>query len=326
MAVLKANSDRGLDLIEQFVPFVAECLRSEGAAAVSLPSLQTTMKETFGIRMPQAALKTVLGRAVQRGLVARTNGTYVPDRTRLASYNLAPTRTRVLREHKALVVKFVAYSERTLGMHLSEEQADRALLNYVAIRTAPLLAAVIEGASVPTQEREPRDPLEVALDGFVAHLHAADPARFEFLTTIVKGSVLASDLYLDDLGHASTLFRVLTSTSTHSSCSGACGFAGPTAADAVRDLLRLLTAEGARLRCFEHTMREMEGLLEAGLAIVRDPRRKRAATGETISYFLEVGYQPSDVAAFISGLRARIESLDVILTEAPPMTEALSTD
>jgi hypothetical protein len=326
MAVLKVNSDRGLDLIEQFVPFVAECVRSEQAAAVSLPAIQTAMRTMFGIRIPQPALKTVLGRAAQRGLVRRVHGTYVPDRERLAQHNLLPTRARVLREHGALVEKFISYADRTLNVALSEEQADRALLNYVSLRTAPLLAAVIDGSVVPRTDRDVRDPVEVALDGFIAHLHAADPAGFEFLTTIVKGSVLASVLYLDELGQATKSFRGLDFYFDTQFLLRACGFAGPAAADAARDLLTLLSAESARLRCFEHTMHEMEGILEAGLAIVRDPRRKRNATGETISHFLEVGFQPSDIVAFIGGLRSRLESLDIIVTPVPQVTMALSTD
>jgi len=78
MAVLKVNSDNGLDLIDQFVPFVAECLRAQTSPIVSLPQLKSAMETTFGIRMPQGALKTVLGRAADRGLVRRLNRTYEP--------------------------------------------------------------------------------------------------------------------------------------------------------------------------------------------------------------------------------------------------------
>lgn len=70
----------------------------------------------------------------------------------------------------------------------------------------------------------------------------------------------------------------------------------------------------------------MEGVLEAGLVIAKDPRRRREATGETITYLLEAGYQPTDIAAFISGLRTRLESLAVMVTPVPPMTAEFSTD
>lgn len=232
MAVLKANSDRGLDLIEQFVPFVAECLRSEAGEAVSLPTLAEAMRDTFGIRIPQPALKTVLARAVSKGLVRKLNGTYVPDRERLADCNLNPTRARVLREHAALVEKFTVYARRTFEMQLTPDEADRALLNYVALRTAPLLATVVEGTTPTGRPVATRDPLEVALDGFVAHLHTQDPIGFEFLTTIVKGSVLASVLYLNDFGRVAASFRDVDFYFDTQFLLRACGFAGEAAAAA----------------------------------------------------------------------------------------------
>ena len=43
LAILKANWDKGLDYIENFVPFVAECLRTAPQDEVSLPELQAAI-------------------------------------------------------------------------------------------------------------------------------------------------------------------------------------------------------------------------------------------------------------------------------------------
>jgi len=67
LAILKVNWDRGHDYIKNFVPFVAECLRTAPQPEVSLPELQTAIHDTFGLRIPQGALKTILRRAVRSG-------------------------------------------------------------------------------------------------------------------------------------------------------------------------------------------------------------------------------------------------------------------
>jgi len=62
LAILKVNWDEGNDYIENFVPFLAECVRIAPQPEVSLPQLQTLMADTFGLVLPQAALKTILKR------------------------------------------------------------------------------------------------------------------------------------------------------------------------------------------------------------------------------------------------------------------------
>ncbi len=168
--------------------------------------------------------------------------------------------------------------------------------------------------------------LAIALDGFVAHLYTSDPIGFNYLTTIVKGSVLASVLYLDDLGQVATSFRGVEFYLDTQLLMRACGFAGDVQAEAACDLLTLLQTERGRLRCFEHTVKEMEGILDAALAVVRDPRRKRSATGETVTNFLEMGYQASDVAQFQVTLRNRLAGLGVAIRDTPTVTVDLSTD
>src|SRR4051812_25040026 len=89
MAILQVNADRRqVDVIEQFVPFVGECLRVDAPKVVSLPVLQRRMLEMFGLRMPQGALKTVLSRAGNQGLVTRAPGhVWVPVPERLHEVN-----------------------------------------------------------------------------------------------------------------------------------------------------------------------------------------------------------------------------------------------
>jgi hypothetical protein len=102
LAILKVNWDDERDYIANFVPLVAHCVRESGAEAVSVAEIQERATATFGLRIPQGALKTILRRACQDGLVRRSNNVYRPTEE-LSAVNLDPVRESVLRQHAHLV-------------------------------------------------------------------------------------------------------------------------------------------------------------------------------------------------------------------------------
>ena len=67
LAILKVNWDEGRDYIENFVPFVAECIRMAPQPEISVGDLQAAVRDTFGINIPQGALQIILGRAARHG-------------------------------------------------------------------------------------------------------------------------------------------------------------------------------------------------------------------------------------------------------------------
>ncbi len=119
--------------------------------------------------------------------------------------DFAQLRARALREQAALVDRLVAFSERALGTPWSSDEAEDALLHYLADRGASLLpGAPTNGPlDLPTSSAPNAD---FVLNSFVKHLSGRDPEGFEYLTTAVKGSVLASVLYFDDLGSVNRKF------------------------------------------------------------------------------------------------------------------------
>src|SRR5689334_19941386 len=63
LAVLKVNWDRNNDYINNFVPFAVEALRLLGDPVVAVGDVQSKIASEFGLRIPIAALRTILSRA-----------------------------------------------------------------------------------------------------------------------------------------------------------------------------------------------------------------------------------------------------------------------
>ena len=84
LAVLKVNWDRNRQsYIDNFVPFVAECIRVQETEVVSTPEVQQAIGTSFRLRIPQNVIGRILTRARRFG--------YVHVRTRLPLTTLDST-------------------------------------------------------------------------------------------------------------------------------------------------------------------------------------------------------------------------------------------
>jgi hypothetical protein len=325
LAILKVNWDRGSDYIENFVPFVAECLRAAPHPEVSLPDLQEAVLSRFGLKIPQGALKTIIGRAVKRGYANPTHGIYRRDADALASLDLSTLTSSAGRRHEALVHRLLEFCEMRHGVRWSQQEAETALLCYLNERSLPILAAAIEGEPIPPPSTTTPGGTYV-IEAFIAHLCESDPEGFEFLEDIVKGSMLANVLFFPDLGRVTAHFRGVDVYFDTQLLLRALGHAGPTMQASCRELMDLLYELNAGLTCFRHTCEEILGVLEAARQAVRDARSARGPLGETLQYFVDSSYRASDVELIVSQLERSIASLRVRLKTKPAHVARLAVD
>ncbi len=325
LAILKVNWDAGKDYIENFVPFIAECLRTAPHTEVSLPELQTAVAEKFGLRIPQGALNTVLRRAARRGFAERTEGIYRRNEGALANLDLSRTRSDVLRKYEALIRKLVGFCRKRFKVEWTPEEADAALLANLETGSSAVLAAVVDGRVIS----RPEDTVPHAnffVSSFVVETYEGDPEGFEFLETVVKGSMLASALLFPDLGGISRRFDRLEVYFDTTWVIRALGLAGAGRQEPCRELIGLLYEQNASLRIFEHTLNEIRRVLDAALHAFRSPHDLRRAFGETIQHFIDSGYTASDIELAIARIEQSLRALHIRVKCKPPHTEALGLD
>jgi hypothetical protein len=95
-------------------------------------------------------------------------------------------------------------------------------------------------------EPAPQDQGEhYIVSAFIADLVERDPQGFEYLETVVKGSMLASSLYLGDLGAGNQRFQQVTVHLDTPFLLDALGYAGKEIAQAALELLDLVRELGA---------------------------------------------------------------------------------
>jgi hypothetical protein len=325
LAILKVNWDAGGDYIENFVPFVAECLRTAAQPEVSWADLQRAVTEDFGLSIPQGALSTILRRAARRGYVQRTQGIWRRNDQALAKVGLTRARDDAVRKYEGLIAKLTGFCRERFGVEWSPEEAGAALLAYLEQGATGILAAAVNGRLVPPPKRS-IPHAEFLVGAFVTEMCERDPEGFDFLETIAKGSMLASVLLFPDLGAVERHFERVEVYFDTGFVLQALGLQGESRAAPRRELLDLLYEQNASLRVFEHTLDEIRNVLNAAAHALRNRDNLRRAYGPTLQYFIDLRYSASDVDLISARLEKSLRAHRIGVKPKPPHTERLGVD
>lgn len=323
LAILKSNWNDGRSYLDNFVPFVAQCLR-DAPTPLDLKQVQTAMRVTFGMKIPQQPLETVLKRARSAGYVERSGGLYHPNREALAE-TTSPAQNDFLRCYKALVLQLQDFAGKRYGRELTDVAAAAALDGYVDDFGAPI---VLRGAAA---EREfdpaivPEHDVSFIVHAFVEHLADTDPAGFKYLATVVEGSMLASVVYLPDVGSVTRKFKDSTTVYLDTPfLLRVLGHVGPELAAPANELLELLRDYGARVACFDKTASELRGVI---LAAGRSMGTGWAGGSSDVrAHFTQLGLRRADVDIIAAGLEAAMGQLGIAVLTTPPYSATSDVD
>lgn len=326
LAILKVNWDiLRKDHIENFVPFVIEALRNTPNKVVSLQELQNTISEHFGFEIPQAVLKSILDRTKKRGFVKVANKVYEKIDGKLEESDFRRVREDIIREHEALIQKMIDFCNQTYGESLAPDKANETLVEYINLSGMKILGDILSGEPA-SLTHELNEKKKFFIGAFISHLLKMDPLGLSYLEKIIKGSAFYTALFLPDIGKIQQCFVKVDIYLDTPFLLKALGYSGKGAQEYSEELLNLLHEEGANLKIFEHTVHEIEGILDAAIYAISGDRNTHQRYGETIIYLIDSGYTPSDVEMLLSRLRVSIKSLRVEVVETPPHSVDLGLD
>ncbi|MFV2024328.1 hypothetical protein ACFHWV_06815 [Micromonospora sp. LOL_028] len=325
MAILKVNYDQaGRDILDNFVPFLADRALHLGSRVVSLPDLHGAIRVEYGISIPQGVLKVLAKKCARRGLFKRENGVLHLNQEALQGFDLSAKRAEARRQHLALVKRGVKFARDEFGIEISEDEVDAGLSSFIRDNSAPLLSAVVDGVPIAELHSVKDSRTRYLLGSFISHLHGAEPRGFEYLSAVVKGAILASALYFP----VSTSFNArLDRLSIYADTTfllRAVGASGPELEIYANEAILMATKLGARFYCFRHTFDEMLGVLDACERAVA--RSGRYSYGETTEYMLSSGWTQSDVIELKDNLEKRLSEIEVWLREKPDHVSRLTLD
>ncbi|MYE45578.1 MAG: hypothetical protein F4X25_02275 [Chloroflexi bacterium] len=229
-----------------------------------------------------------------------------------------------MRTYNATLDKLRAFVKESFDREWSEAEADSALIGWLDNRSVDVLGAFVDGRPIPSPQYS-GVASEYLVNAFAKHALERDPEGFEFLQSVVKGAFLTNALLYPDLGavnrrFASTEFYFDTPVLLR-----ALGLSVPEQRTAATELLELLYASNAHLRCFRHTFDEMQSVLNA-VTHQLQLGDVRYSFGETVNYLIDHGWTALDVEEIRIDLERRLEALHVAVEDTPPHQVELTLD
>lgn len=318
MAILKVNWDNKKDFIDILVPFVAEVIRRRDWAVVSNQEVQNAVSETFGLGIPQNTIGIVLRRAAKAGYVNLTDGIYRPNAQHLSSLAFEHAESDAVRMHNLLVNNLRAFASREFDQSLTEDAAERLLLDYLSEFDIDVLSAMGSATTTPLNFSSKINQ-KYLVARFVNEIIERDPQSTDALESVVKGHMLANFVHFQETGEVTRNFKKTTMYFDTSFLIDALGYNGVSVASPCRELLTLLKKVGAQLACFEHTLQEIHGIL-----FVCAERLERGNTSDafgpvvrTLDNFIQAGSTGSDVRLEIVTLTKSLGRLNIKVQEKP---------
>ena len=314
LAMLKVHWDtRRKDYIDNFVPMVAESIRTSEHDVVSLPALQQDVRTAFGLRLPQHNLRFILKRIARLGLIVSRDKVYIRDQDALGRLNFDVVQSSVVAMHEQLIASLQSFARERHQLGWTVEDTEKALHSYLETY------ALLDGADGNGSRESPGDgeSAHFVTGAFVSHLRQSNSKVFDYLETIIKGDILATAIFLPDPSRAVQKFRKTSVYLDTSLLIYALGYAGESRAAPAREMLDLLYQTGANMRCFSHTADEMRSILTACMYRIEN-NQLVDSYGPSIEYFLEHGFQASEIRIVIEKLERNLTGLRVKIVDKPP--------
>jgi hypothetical protein len=297
------------------VPFIAEGLRRQPHDLISLSELQSILEASFGIRIPQGALQTILGRARKKGYVTNSQGALyrnlaaIPDDFEQQSH-------QTLAIQRSIITRLINYAKTFHTYELSELDAEKSLLSYLHEKIVPILQTALDGKPLAIEIHNV-PYREYILGNFLIHLEQEDPIGFSQIETITKGQMLASLLFLPDLNKVSQKFSDLTVFLDTKIILRALGLEGAGFQEPCLELISVLQGMGVHTACFKQTFDELHGILDALENSLKTPSDVRTRAFPVMEFALSQRWRASDIHLFKGELELKLKKIRIYVREKP---------
>ena len=328
-AILSVNWDeQRISYTHNFLPFIAHCLANTPRDDVGARDIQDSLQTEFGIELPQAVIKTIMRRAVKESLVERKHGKYLLNKGNLQEHALNARRTELEQDYERLLDRFTRYAKEECSLDIPRAAAEHILLNYIIGRALPILRASIRQHAIEP-EQIPSTQHGYVTSRFVIDLYEDRDPMFTVVESIVKGSILASAIYLPDYNSPGRPIRDLQIYLDTPFLIDLIGLARAPENEAATELVAVLRSLGAELTCFEHTLYETQGVLRSA-AIQLESLAGRSPSSRAyppmVRYCLESNLRSSDLAVKVETLASDLADMRIEVVDSPPHSSALTVD
>jgi hypothetical protein len=326
LALLKVNQEEGFTYVDTYLPFLMHCLEEGGHEEVSSPKLQEELREEFEIELPHAVIKRLLREVERQGKAKAKNGVLVVDREAVRGSSLSAAIAEVERGQASLVEALVDFGNGEFKASWDEVLAERQLVRYVNSFSSRVLAAALTGEDLPRPDIK-QDHDEYIVHRFAQAVSQRRPAEFDALVSLVKGRMLADAMYfVSESAEKPPSLEQVEIYLDGPPLLFVLGYAGEEMQAPYLELLRLLEAQGAVVRCFEHSVTEAREILDAAAAKAHTGTSSETYQGDVVSHLVRSGKTPVEIELLANRLENSLLKLGINPVETPARKPHLEPD
>lgn len=260
LGILKVNFDQGRNFYDQFVPFAAYAGAHTQGNHISLPEIQSYIREEFDLFLPEYPLHTIIRRAAHNGYFNEQENTYVVNYAAVEQLGVDRVRQRVSDSFSTVIERLRLHVRERYGHDWTADEAISAVTTYLDSHDVDVLFDEVEKPILPEADRAP-EAYAFYLSSFVDEARRREPDIFEAFVDIVKGHMLANVIYYPNFDQIESGFDGTEIYFDGPIVLAALGYSGSIRQDPITEMIDLLYKAGAQLSCFRHSVEEVEEIL-----------------------------------------------------------------
>ncbi|MBO2537636.1 hypothetical protein [Rummeliibacillus suwonensis] len=313
-ALLAVNIDEThTNFIDYFIPLISEALKKVDEESITVLAVSKSLKENFGLEIPINVLKYGLSKLRKNHLLEfnRINGSYIVTEKFLETKNFYVEQEKALSYHYELVKGLRDFIWEKYNIKYDYEKAERLFESY--------LKYSVEYFDVKKGEASIHSKELYYVAKYIDYIDKNQLPLMKYFERILIGNMIATAMYFTDIDKFNQKFKETTIYFDTTFLIYALGYAGPERAEPCLELIKLLKKQHATLRCFEHTVIEIKGILNG---CIRKLEQGISDHFGTVEYFIKKKYQKSDIQTLINALEGDIYSrLKIKVVDKPNFDE-----
>ena len=320
LAILKVNIDQGSDYLDYLRPFVLQILVDHNRSAISIHEVSRSIREQFGLEVPQRTVEIVLKRISRRHAIKKSGHIYsitgdIPNPQ-------IPTKQANAQRHiNSILHGLREFSQQTTAPIESDQDAIDSMCSFLAEFDITCIRAYLRGTAIPTIEKSPNSTI-VLVSSYIQHIQRNDPERFDSFMVLVQGHMLANALLCPDLKTAPKSYKGVTFYMDTPILVRRLGAEGRIRQVAIRELIALLKQLDGVVATFSHSHQELKNVLR-GAAHYLDSHEGR---GEIIYEARRRGTTRSDLLLLAETTDDKLTKAGIEVHETPEYIEQFQID
>lgn len=305
-SVLKTDNK---DYIEIFLPFIATLIKKKNYTTVQTDILLSDFKEEFGFSIPFHPMQSILTRAKKKGIISKERGKFTPVNEKVCEYEFSSASKNQIRQHEKLISEINSYARDKHNYTITRERTENVLVSFLKKHDLDILFAS-EGMGLLPDAHSSKSDLFI-LCSFIKNAYDSEPEIFKYFLDVAIGNLMANFI----LFHEQNIFV--------GKLNGICfyldtqiilrllGIEGNHMFTVYDEFLKTLVKEGAYIKIFQHTYKEMLTILQDCVHRIDNSSYNPSRATDVLRYFVQKGYSKHDIMRFINKIDNILDSYSI---------------